>query len=151
MDMLQWNVNKLLTMVPDLQVLKPSHDMFPWNSSLSCPYIKNLCDFTAYHYSYFSDNRANGGTTISFKNCIYSAAVHFQVSAVCINIRNLSFTICNIYLPPVLPIAKLTWLVSHYIYIHPSFCLGMSAVSIYYGDHSLQTKEADWFQAYALD
>jgi hypothetical protein len=68
-----------------------------------------LHGFEVYRHVHLGGERANGGPAILVRDCVYSVSVPLhttlQTVAVRINLAALSFTICNIYLPPTLPIA----------------------------------------------
>jgi exonuclease III len=66
--------------------------------------------FTPYQYDHQDGERANGGTAVLVQDHIYSSAVNLrttlQSSAVHLSVPSLSFSICNIYLPPAVPIDR---------------------------------------------
>jgi exonuclease III len=75
-----------------------------------CPFHSlTLRGFEIYSHDHLGGERANDGTAILVLDCVYSVSVPphttLQALAVRITLGALSFTICNIYLPPALPIA----------------------------------------------
>jgi hypothetical protein len=68
-----------------------------------------LRGFEVHRPDHCGGERANGGTAILVRECVYSVSVPLhtilQPVALRITLGALSFTICNIYLPPTFPIA----------------------------------------------
>jgi hypothetical protein len=100
------------TRLPDLSPLV-SH----WISSILCIQETHLRSFPSltfrgfeiYRHDHIGGERANGGTAIFVRDCVYSVSVplHTTLHAVAVRIYldALSFTICKTCLPPALPVA----------------------------------------------
>lgn len=69
----------------------------------------NLHMYPAHHYNHPDNKRTSGGMAIIVKDCIccipVSLCALLQVIAVDVYILNLCSTLCNIYLPPAVPIS----------------------------------------------
>jgi exonuclease III len=129
MDLLQWNVSGFRTQLPDLQAL-----IQYCNLSITCLQETHLCrshaltlrGYAAYCYDHPHGEMASGGAAIIVNHCIYCIPVNLhsplQVIAVHVHLLNLCFTLCNIYLPPAIPVspADLTSVISQLL---PPFIL----------------------------
>jgi hypothetical protein len=79
----------------------------------------NLHSYMAHQYDHPHNMRASGEMAIILKDCIYCVLINLssplQVTAVHLHQLNVCFTLCNIYVPPAVPLspADLTSWISH--------------------------------------
>jgi hypothetical protein len=113
MDLLLWNVHGFHSRFPDLQVLIWYQDpaiVCLQKTHLHPSRTSHLCGYLADHYDHLDSDRANGGTAALVKDCISSTSVNLhsplQATAIRLNLPHLPLTVCNIYLPPGVPIAS---------------------------------------------
>jgi exonuclease III len=116
MHIIQWNVNGLHSRLPELDILRMRHSpaaICLQETHLRPTHTASLRGYALYRYDHLSGERANGRTVIFIRDSVYSCQVQLQsnIQAVAVQICTtaLTFTICNLYLPPHTPVTLTDW------------------------------------------
>jgi hypothetical protein len=109
MDPLQWKLTRLTDLQTVIQY-RNSAVLCLQEINLRPAHTLNVRGFTPCRYDRPDGDRANCGTAILGQDCIFSSAVNIrstlQASAVPVTLSSLPLTVCNIHLPPTVPMDR---------------------------------------------